>query len=388
MQKRLAILGSTGSIGRQTLEIISGYPDMFSVEVLVAGNNAGALVEQARRLKPSKVVIANESHYRHIRSELAGTGTEVLAGAAAIEEAVTSETVDTVVAAMVGFAGLKPTAAAVSAGKEIALANKETLVVAGEMITSLAGSSGSKVLPVDSEHSAIMQCLTGEDSATIEKLILTASGGPFRTFSAERLLSVTPEEALCHPNWNMGSKITIDSATLMNKGLEVIEARWLFNIPEEKIDVLIHPQSIIHSMVQFRDGSVKAQLGIPDMKLPIIYALTYPVRPATQLPRPSLAEIVALTFERPDGERFRALGLARETLRQGGNMPCALNAANEVAVAAFLNGRIDFYSIAGTVEYVLGKTIFNKSATLSVYEETDLRSRNLAQEYIIKKERK
>jgi len=388
MHKRLAILGSTGSIGTQTLGIVARYPDLFTVAVLAAGNNAELLLEQARIFRPARVVIGNKAFYSVVRDGLSGLGIEVLAGRKAFEEVVSSDGVDTVVAAMVGFAGLRPTAAAVKAGREVALANKETLVVAGEMITNTATASGCKLLPVDSEHSAIMQCLNGEPQSSVEKIILTASGGPFRSTPADRLAKVTPLEALRHPNWSMGSKITIDSATLMNKGLEVIEAHWLFGTPGEKIDVLVHPQSIIHSMVQFTDGSIKAQLGVPDMRLPIIYALTYPERVITELPRPSLAEIGTLTFEEPDENRFRCLPLARSSLKSGGNMPCALNAANEVAVAAFLQEKIGFNDIAATVEHVLGKTLFNSEASMDVYEDTDARSRILATEYISKTNRK
>ncbi len=384
MHKRLAILGSTGSIGTQTLEIVSRYPDMFTVTVLTAGSNADLLMKQAKLFRPETVVIGSEASYKKLRDGLAGLGIEVLAGQEAFEAVAASANVDTVVAAVVGFAGLRPTAAAVAAGKEVALANKETLVVAGEMITSTAARTGCRLLPVDSEHSAIMQCINGEPHESIEKIILTASGGPFRNTPAEKLAKVTPGEALRHPNWSMGNKITIDSATLMNKGLEVIEARWLFDVPAEKIDVLIHPQSIIHSLVQFTDGSLKAQLGVPDMRLPIIYALTYPDRVMTDLPRPSLAELGSLTFEKPDLLRFRNLSLAREALKAGGNMPCALNAANEVAVEAFLNDKLGFMQIAGTVEYVLEKTLFNNEASLGVYEETDSRSRELASEFISK----
>ncbi len=388
MHKRLAILGSTGSIGTQTLGIVARYPDLFTVAVLAAGSNAELLMEQARLYRPQRVVIGNEAFYSMIRDGLAGLGIEVLAGRQAFEEVVSSDGIDTVVAAMVGFAGLRPTATAVQAGKEIALANKETLVVAGEMITRTAAMTGSVLLPVDSEHSAIMQCLNGEPGDSVEKIILTASGGPFRNTPAERLKKVTPLEALRHPNWSMGSKITIDSATLMNKGLEVIEAHWLFGTPPDRIEVLIHPQSIIHSLVQFTDGSVKAQLGVPDMRLPIIYALTYPERVITELPRPSLSEIGSLTFEEPDQERFRCLPLARAALTGGGNMPCALNAANETAVAAFLQEKIGFNDIAGTVEHVLENTKFNEEASMDAYEETDLRSRSLAMEYISKTTKK
>ena len=384
MHKRLAILGSTGSIGTQTLEIVSRYPDLFSVSALTAWSNADLLIEQARLFRPSTVVIGHEAHYSKLRDGLAGLGIEVLAGRDAFDTVATSEGVDTVVAAMVGFAGLRPTAAAVAAGREVALANKETLVVAGEMITKTASVTGSRLLPVDSEHSAIMQCINGEPKNSVERIILTASGGPFRNTPAERLIHVSPGEALRHPNWSMGSKITIDSATMMNKGLEVIEAHWLFGLTEEKIDVIIHPQSIIHSMVQFTDGSMKAQMGMPDMRMPIIYALTYPERVVTDLPRPSLPAIGSLTFEEPDLQRFRSLSLARAALTAGGNMPCALNAANEVAVAAFLQGRLGFMGIAGAVEYVLEKTIHNTEASMIVYEETDGRSRSLATEYISK----
>jgi len=384
MHKRLAILGSTGSIGTQTLEIVSRYPGMFTVTVLTAGSNADLLMEQAKLFRPETVVIGSEAHYIKLRDGLAGLGIEVLAGQEAFEAVAASANVDTVVAAVVGFAGLRPTAAAVAAGKEVALANKETLVVAGEMITRTAARTGCRLLPVDSEHSAIMQCIHGEPHASIEKIILTASGGPFLNTPHEKLTRATPGEALRHPRWSMGNKITIDSATLMNKGLEVIEARWLFDVPAEKIDVLIHPQSIIHSLVQFTDGSLKAQLGVPDMRLPIIYALTYPDRVTTDLPRPSLAEIGSLTFEKPDTLRFRNLTLAREALKAGGNMPCALNAANEVAVAAFLKDMLGFTGIAGTVEYVLEKTLYNNEASMGVYEETDSRSRGLAAEFISK----
>jgi 1-deoxy-D-xylulose-5-phosphate reductoisomerase len=388
MHKRLAILGSTGSIGTQTLGIVAGYPDLFTVTVLTAGSNAALLMEQARLYRPQRVVIGDEAFYSVVRDGLAGLGIEVLAGRQAFEEVASSDGIDTVVAAMVGFAGLRSTAAAVKAGREVALANKETLVVAGEMITRTAATTGSRILPVDSEHSAIMQCLSSEPKGSVEKIILTASGGPFRSTPADRLAKVTPLEALRHPIWSMGSKITIDSATLMNKGLEVIEAHWLFETAPDKIEVLLHPQSIIHSLVQFTDGSIKAQLSVPDMRLPIIYALTYPERVMTELPRPSLAEIGTLTFEEPDTERFRCLQLARTALKSGGNIPCAMNAANEAAVAAFLREKIGFNDIAGTVEHVMGNTVFNNEASMDIYEETDLRSRSLATEYINKISRK
>ena len=384
MHKRLAIIGSTGSIGTQTLGIVARYPDLFTVKVLTAGSNAELLMAQARLCRPEKVVIGNEAFYEVVKTGLSGLGIEVMAGQKAVEEVASSDGIDTVVAAMVGFAGLRPTAAAVAAGREVALANKETLVVAGEMITRTAAITGTRLLPVDSEHSAIMQCLNGEPESSVERIILTASGGPFRDTPAGRLAKVTPLEALRHPNWTMGSKFTIDSATLMNKGLEVIEAHWLFGTPPDRIDVLIHPQSIIHSMVQFTDGSLKAQLGVPDMRLPIIYALTWPERVVTELPRPDLAETGSLTFGEPDTARFRCLALARAALKEGGNMPCALNAANEVAVAAFLREQIGFNDIAGTVEFVLAKTSFNSEASLSTYAETDNLSRRLADDYINK----
>lgn len=388
MHKRLAIIGSTGSIGTQTLGIVARYPDLFTVSALTAGSNAELLMAQARLCRPEKVVIGNDAFYEVVKTGLSGLGIEVMSGQKAVEEVASSDGVDTVVAAMVGFAGLRPTAAAVAAGREVALANKETLVVAGEMITRMAAMTGTRLLPVDSEHSAIMQCLNGEPESSVERIILTASGGPFRDTSAERLAKVTPLEALRHPNWTMGSKITIDSATLMNKGLEVIEAHWLFGTPQDRIDVLIHPQSVIHSMVQFTDGSLKAQLVVPDMRLPIIYALTYPERVVTELPRPDLAEIGSLTFGEPDTARFRCLALARNALKAGGNMPCALNAANEIAVAAFLQEQIGFNDIAGAVEYVLGKTEYNNGASLDAYAETDSASRRLTYEYINKVQKK
>ncbi len=384
MHKRLAIIGSTGSIGTQTLGIVARYPELFTVSALTAGSNAELLMAQAKLCRPERVVIGNEAFYQAVRNGLAGLGIEVMAGQKAVEDVASSDGIDTVVAAMVGFAGLRPTTAAVASGREVALANKETLVVAGEMITRTAAITGTRLLPIDSEHSAIMQCLNGEPELSVERIILTASGGPFRDTPAGQLAKVTPAEALRHPNWTMGSKITIDSATLMNKGLETIEAHWLFGTPPDRIDVLIHPQSIIHSMVQFTDGSLKAQLGVPDMRLPIIYALTWPDRVVTGIPRPDLAETGSLTFGEPDIARFRCLALARAAMKEGGNMPCALNAANEVAVAAFLREQIGFNDIAGTVEYVLGKTTFNSGASLGTYAETDSASRSLAEDYINK----
>ena len=387
MLKRLAILGSTGSIGTQTLDVVTQHPDRFSVVALSAGENLHLLIKQARIFKPALVSIANPKHYKELKESLSDLDTEVLAGPDAAEKVAVLTEADTIVAAMVGFAGLKPTAAAVSAGKEIALANKETLVVAGEMIMKHAAATGSRILPVDSEHSAIMQCIEGENPDSIEKLIITASGGPFRGMTADDLRKVTPQQALRHPNWSMGNKITIDSASLMNKGLEVIEAHWLFNIPSEKIDVVVHPQSIIHSLVQFVDGSVKAQISVPDMRLPIRYALSYPQRLGCSMQRVSLSALRSLTFEEPDMVRFRNLFLARMALHQGGNMPCALNAANEIAVKAFLDGKTDFPGMSDVVEYVLEKTVFSNEAAIDVYEETDRIGRQLANNYLNKKEK-
>jgi 1-deoxy-D-xylulose-5-phosphate reductoisomerase len=387
MLKRLAILGSTGSIGTQTLDVVSQHPDKFRVEALSAGKNLKLLIQQARTFKPSVISIADPKLYAELKKSLSDMDIQIIAGPDAAEQLATLDVADTIVAAMVGFAGLRPTAAAVAAGKEIALANKETLVIAGEMIMKTASNTGSRILPVDSEHSAIMQCIEGEEYKSIEKLIITASGGPFRTMSMQNLGKVTPAEALRHPNWCMGDKITIDSATLMNKGLEVIEARWLFDMPSDKIDVLVHPQSLIHSMVQFTDGSVKAQISVPDMRLPIRYALSYPERLQSKMQRVSFIEAGNMTFEKPDVKRFRNLLLARQALEQGGNMPCALNAANEVAVRAFLDGKTGFFGMSEIVEYVLDKITFNSEATLEIYEETDRYSRQLAVEYLNKKEK-
>jgi 1-deoxy-D-xylulose-5-phosphate reductoisomerase len=387
MLKRLAILGSTGSIGTQTLDVVSQHPDRFCVVALSAGENIHLLIKQARLFKPAVVSIANTKHYNELKQSLADLDIEVLAGPDAATQIAVMPEADTVVAAMVGFAGLKPTSSAVLAGKEIALANKETLVVAGQMIMENALLTGCRILPVDSEHSAIMQCLEGEESCSVEKLIITASGGPFRTMPAADLKKVTPAEALHHPNWSMGNKITIDSASMMNKGLEVIEARWLFNIPAEKIEVVVHPQSIIHSLVQFIDGSVKAQISLPDMRLPIRYALGYPERLESNMQRVSLSSLRSFTFEEPDANRFRNLRLARQALEMGGNMPCALNAANEVAVKAFLEGKTDFPGMSDIVENVLEKIPFNNIATLEVYQETDRLGRQLAHDYLNKKEK-
>lgn len=381
-KKRIAILGSTGSIGRQTLEIVARSPDRFEVEVLTAQNNAKVLIEQARKFRPNAVVIANEDQYPVVKEALSGEPVKVYGGEKALASVVQMDTIDIVVTALVGYAGLVPTIKAIEAGKTIALANKETLVVAGALITRLAGEHKANILPVDSEHSAIFQCLAGELNNPIEKIILTASGGPFRGRTRSELMQVTRAQALKHPNWNMGAKITIDSATLMNKGLEVIEARWLFGVSSSQIDVLVHPQSIIHSMVQFQDGSIKAQLGLPDMRLPIQYALGYPARLKNDFPRFDFAGHPALTFEKPDTETFRNLALAFETLERGGNMPCVLNAANEVAVAAFLSDRLSFLGISEIVEQCLAKSHYVKEPNLEDYVETDKMARIRAGELI------
>jgi len=343
--KRIAILGSTGSIGTQTLDVVKQHPHAFSIAVLTAQSNADLLVEQALQFLPSHVVIGDEQKYAFVKEALSGTSIQVLVGAEALLEVVSLDHVDIVLTALVGYAGLLPTVKAIKAGKPIALANKETLVVAGSLIMPLARTMGVPILPVDSEHSAIFQCLMGESHNPIEKVILTASGGPFRGKKREELAGVTRAQALKHPNWTMGAKITIDSASLMNKGLEVIEAAWLFDVKASQIDVVVHPQSIVHSLVQFEDGSIKAQLGLPDMKLPIQFALGYPNRMKADFPRFDFRDFAMLTFEQPDLETFRNLGLAFQALDQGGNMPCILNAANEVAVEAFLKDEIGFLAM-------------------------------------------
>ncbi len=377
MTKHIAILGSTGSIGTQTLDVARAHTDKLTVEVLTAGHNAKLLIEQAREFKPNAVVIADETKYAEVREALANLDIKVWAGSKAIEDVVQMSTVDTVVTAMVGYVGLSSTIKAIEAGKNIALANKETLVVAGELITELVAKHKVKVTPVDSEHSAIFQCLVGEPE--VEKLIITASGGPFRTKSIDELRTVTPQQALKHPNWNMGAKITIDSASMMNKGLEVIEAHWLFGIPYEQIEVTVHPQSIIHSMVQFIDGSVKAQMGLPDMRLPIQYALSYPDRWPSTFGRIDFKNQQPLTFEAPDLEKFRCLALAYEALGKGGNMPAIMNAANEVAVAAFLKERIGFLDIAATIERTMHAIAFVGKPTYDDYVATDREARRYAE---------
>jgi 1-deoxy-D-xylulose-5-phosphate reductoisomerase len=378
MMKRIAILGSTGSIGKQTLEVIAHHPGEFAAEILTAKSNYKLLIEQAARFLPSAVVISDIRHLDEVRRALSALPVKVLGGQEAIEEVVTGEKVDMVLAAMVGFAGLIPVVKAIGAGKQIALANKETLVVAGELVTRLAHEHQVDLLPVDSEHSAIFQCLTGEQHAEVDKIYITASGGPFRSLDRESLKSVTCHEALKHPTWNMGAKITIDSATLMNKGLEIIEARWLFNLRPDQIDVIVHPQSIIHSLVQFCDGSIKAQLGLPDMRLPILYAMSHPKRLIGLFPKFDFADYPSLTFEAPDTKRFPNLGIALEAMRQGGNMPCIMNAANEVAVEAFLNDRTGFYGMTRIIENTIRKATFLPHAGLSDYIESDRETRSIA----------
>lgn len=382
MKKKIAILGSTGSIGTQTLDVIAEHSDLYEARVLTAGSNASKLIAQARQFAPDAVVIANEAKYAEVRDALADTDVKVYAGAKALREVVTMPSVDVVVSALVGFAGLEPTLAAIMACKTIALANKETLVVGGQLVQSLAAQYKVAILPVDSEHSAIFQCLAGEGNNEIDKIILTASGGPFRKFTREQLDHVTAADALHHPTWVMGDKITIDSATMMNKGFEVIEAKWLFGVDASKIEVHVHPQSIVHSAVQFSDGSVKAQLGIPDMRLPIQYALSYPSRLPLSGKRLNLFEVGQLTFEKPDTDRFPCLSLAYEATQRGGNIPCALNAANEVANLAFRQGRLSYNGIYQVIQQVIDETDFDANADLDVYRDTDRQARLDAQALI------
>jgi 1-deoxy-D-xylulose-5-phosphate reductoisomerase len=381
-KKHIAILGSTGSIGTQALEVISTHPGIFEVEVLTAHNNAALLVQQARKFKPNVVVIGNESQYDFVKRELASESIKVYTGEDAVASVVQMDSVDLVLTALVGYCGLKPTIKAIEAKKNIALANKETLVVAGALITDLAKQNGVNIYPIDSEHSAIFQCLVGEFHNKIEKLILTASGGPFRGKSRDELRLVTRAQALKHPNWSMGAKITVDSATLMNKGLEVIEAKWLFGLNPDQVEVVVHPQSIIHSMVQFEDGSIKAQMGLPDMRLPIQFAIGYPYRLASDFPRFDFGKYPALTFEKPDTETFRNLALAYHALKRGGNMPCVLNAANEIAVAEFLNEKVGFLQMSDIVEHCLSKMDYIDGPAYSDYVETDRETRLKALEYI------
>ena len=380
--KQLAILGSTGSIGTQTLDVVRTYPERYGVYALCAHRSIDLLIKQAREFHPEVVCIADERLYEPLRDALADMPVKVWAGPEAIAQVVTMPSIDIVVAAMVGYAGLRPTIEAIKAGKTIALANKETLVVAGEIICELALKHHAPILPVDSEHSAIFQSLVGEDRSEIEKILLTASGGPFRTFSLEQMRTVTAADALKHPNWEMGAKITIDSASMMNKGFEVIEAKWLFGVPVEKVQVLVHPQSIVHSAVQFTDGAIKAQLGAPDMRLPIQYALSFPERLTSDFPRADLFDLGALTFEKPDLERFPNLGLAYEAMRRGGNIPCVLNAANEVANLAFREGRCGFLQMSDVIAETMNKAAFIAKPTYEDYVATDAVARQIAAEMV------
>lgn len=380
--KNIAILGSTGSIGTQALEVIRQNPDRFRAFVLTAQNNAERLIAQAIEFKPQYVVIGTREKFEELQVVLHPHGITVLCGIDDMCEIVTHSDISLVLTAMVGFAGLKPTLAAIKAGKDIALANKETLVVAGELVTSLAEKHKVKILPVDSEHSAIFQCLEGENMAAIEKIYLTASGGPFRGKTSEFLSTITKKEALKHPNWVMGEKITIDSASLMNKGLEVIEAKWLFKLDVSQIDVIVHPQSIIHSIVQFHDGSMKAQMGLPDMKLPIQYAMAYPERIPNNFPRFDFIDFPGLSFEKADKKTFRNLDFAFNALRSGGNMPCVINAANEVVVAEFLNDRLGFLDMSDIIEQCMSEVMFIEQPTLDDYIETDRQARVYALELV------
>lgn len=380
MKKQIAILGSTGSIGTQALQVIAEHPELYEAYVLTANNQVELLAEQARKFMPAAVVIANENKYLQLKELLADLPIQVYAGADALCEVVEAKPIDVVLASMVGYAGLRPTINAIKAGKAIALANKETLVVAGELINELASQYHTPILPVDSEHSAIFQCL--ENNNPLEKVILTASGGPFRTFTMEQLHHVTKAQALKHPNWDMGAKITIDSATMMNKGFEVIEAKWLFGVRPDQIEVVVHPQSVIHSMVQYEDGAVKAQLGMPDMRLPIQYAFSYPQRIKSSFDRLDFSTLKELTFEQPDTNRFRCLALAYEALNQGGNMACILNAANEVVVSAFLQERIPFLRMSEVIEETMAKVSFIHTPTYEDYVATDAEARRIAESLI------
>jgi 1-deoxy-D-xylulose 5-phosphate reductoisomerase len=380
MKRKLAILGSTGSIGTQALEVVSEHSDLFEVYAITANNQVDLLITQARKFNPEIVVIANEQKYPELKEALEDLPIKVWAGADAIAQVVQLEPIDMVLTAMVGYSGLKPTIAAIKSKKAIALANKETLVVAGELIMSLAAEYNVPILPVDSEHSAIFQCLVGEWQNPVEKILLTASGGPFRTKTIEELASVTRKDALKHPNWSMGAKVTIDSASLMNKGLEMIEAKWLFGLSPEQIQVIVHPQSIIHSMVQFEDGGVIAQLGIPDMKLPISYAFSYPRRLKSKMPRLNFNTYSSLTFEEPDMERFRNLSFAFDAVRKGGNMPCILNAANEIVVDAFLEDKIGFLQMSDVIEKAMVKASFIEKPVYEDYALTDKEVRLITKE--------
>ncbi len=381
-KRRIAILGSTGSIGRQALEVIDQHPEHFEVSVLTANNSYELLIAQAIKFQPNSVVISNENFYLQVKEALADQPIKVFAGSESIDQIVQSDDVDVVLTAMVGFAGLRSTIKAIEAGKVIALANKETLVVAGELISSLAVKYRSAIIPVDSEHSAIFQCLVGENHNPVEKIILTASGGPFRGYNLSSLEKVKKSDALKHPNWTMGQKVTIDSATMMNKGLEVIEAKWLFGLEPEQIEIVIHPQSIVHSLVQFADGSIKAQLGLPDMRLPIQYALGFPKRLKSNFPRFSFMDYPNLTFEQPDTKTFRNIGLAFEAMKKGGNLPCIMNAANEIAVEAFLHEKINFLNIPEVIEKSMEIISFVKEPSLDDYIATDYDTRIYTKELI------
>ncbi|RYY54638.1 MAG: 1-deoxy-D-xylulose-5-phosphate reductoisomerase [Chitinophagaceae bacterium] len=376
--RRIAIFGSTGSVGTQALEVIAAHPDKFSVEVLTAHGNEELLVEQAVKYNPNIVVIGDERKYEKVKQQLSSTNVKVFAGGSALDEVAAMDCYDLMLAAIVGYAGLKPTLAAIASGKAVALANKETLVVAGDIVMRTALENRVPVIPVDSEHSAIFQCLVGESRNKVEKVILTASGGPFLGRKPNYLVNVKREHALQHPNWSMGAKISIDSATLMNKGLEMIEAKWLFNLQPDQIQVVVHPQSIIHSMVQFEDGSVKAQMGLPDMKLPIQYALAFPRRLANEFPRLDFKKFNSLTFEEPDLRTFRNLALSIEALNKGGNLPAVMNAANEIAVYAFLRNRVNFLDMTDVIEKVMHKIPFVESPTLEEYYESDGQARSYA----------
>lgn len=380
--KRIAILGSTGSIGTQTLDIISRDPKRYTVSTLIAGRRIDRLIEQCRRFKPRRAIIADDTLYSRLADALAPLGIEVMAGEQAIIDAMSADDTDIVITATVGYSGLLPTIRAIKSGKEIGLANKETLVVAGELVTRMLALSSSRIYPVDSEHSAIYQCLAGEDPRTVDKLIITASGGPFRTFTAEQIASATAAQALKHPNWDMGAKITVDSATMVNKAFEIIEARWLFGLPADKIEAVVHPQSIIHSMVQFTDGAIKAQLGKPDMRLPISYALGYATRTPGVSATLSLSDYASLTFERPDTQRFPCLGLAQLALDRGGNAACIINAANEVANEAFRQGRTGFNDIYRIITQTLDKASFVSSPTIDDYVASNFQARAIAQSLI------
>ncbi|MBK9639507.1 MAG: 1-deoxy-D-xylulose-5-phosphate reductoisomerase [Bacteroidetes bacterium] len=382
--KRIAILGSTGSIGTQALDVIEAHPDQFSVEVLTANSNVDLLIEQAKKFKPNTVVICDTTKLALLKSALENDNIKVFGGAESIAQLMSMDSIDLVLTAMVGFAGLEPTLAAIENKKNIALANKETLVVAGDLVTKLALENKVSIYPVDSEHSAIFQCLAGEMHNPIEKIILTASGGPFRGKKKPELANITKAQALKHPNWTMGAKITIDSATLMNKGLEMIEAKWLFDLQASEIEVIVHPQSIIHSIVQFQDGSMKAQMGLPDMKLPIQYAMGYPNRLLSDFPRFDFTKFPQLTFEAPDEETFRCLGLARWAMEKGGNLPCIMNAANEIAVAAFLRDELGFLQIVEIIEATMNQVNFESQPDLKTYQESDEVARKISSQLIQK----